>query len=79
MHDYEVSTIGELVGKLVEYGRGQGTFSLSLVLDEAGDYSGMFNFGREAEDSPMVAGSSLGHGPTVIDVLKQMVKECGLA
>lgn len=79
MHDYEASSIGELAGKLIEYGRGQGTFSLSLVLDEAGDYSGMFNFGQEAEDSPMVAGSSLGYGSTLIEVLKQMVKECGLA
>lgn len=77
-HDVTISTNGELLMRLAEYGKEQGTFALSIVLDEAGDYSSMFNFGVEAPDSPMVAGSSLGYGHSIEECLRQMVKECGL-
>jgi hypothetical protein len=77
-HDVTISTTGELLVKLAEYGKQQGAFSLTLVLDEAGDYSSMFNFGFEADDSPMVAGSSLGYGRSLEECLRQMCRECHL-
>lgn len=75
-HDVKISTIGELLCRLEKYGKNQGTFSLTIVLDEAGDYSGMFNFGVESEGSNVVAGSSLGYGKNLENVLRDMVTEC---
>ncbi len=76
MHSAAAETISEEIGRLVDYGKAQGTFSLTVALDENGDYSGAFIFGREAEDSPMAGGASYGYGKSIPEVLGQMIAEC---
>jgi hypothetical protein len=78
MHSAAAVTIGELMGKLIEYGKTQREFSLTVALDANGDYSSAFIFGREAEDSPMASGASYGYGGSVPECLKQMIEECGV-
>lgn len=78
MHDAAASIIAEYVGLIHDYGKEQGTFHLSVVFDEAGDYSTAFVFGHEAEDSPMAAGASYGYGKTLVEALKGIVDECHL-
>jgi hypothetical protein len=76
MHDAAASTIAEYLGLIHDYGKEQGTFSLALILDEAGDYSSAFVFGSEAPDSPMAGGASYGYGKTLVEALKGIVDEC---
>ena len=64
--------------KLMEYGTAQGNFTFTIHLQD-GEYSSMFNFGKEAPGSPMFGGSSLGMGDSVEEVLAQMAKECRLS
>lgn len=78
MHPAEVATLGEWLARIVTYGKSQGTFSLTLALDEAGDWSSAFMFGSEAADSPMVGGVSYGWEKTAVEALRAIAKECGL-
>ena len=78
MHDAAASTIAEYVSLIHDYGKEQGTFHLSIVFDEAGDWSTAFVFGREASDSPMAGGASYGYGKNLIEALRGIVDECRL-
>lgn len=51
MHPAEVATLGEWLGRIIMYGKTQGTFSLTLVLDEAGEWSAALLAGFEPEDT----------------------------
>lgn len=52
--------------------------ALTLVLDEAGDWSASYVFGQEAEDSPMAGGAAYGYGPTADLTLGAIARDCGL-
>jgi hypothetical protein len=76
MHTAASETIAEQVGKIVDYGKEQGEFSLTVALDSHGDYSSALIFGREASDSPMAGGASYGYGASIPEALAQIIDEC---
>ena len=76
MHTAASQTIAEQLGKIVDYGKEQGEFSLTVALDATGDYSSALIFGREAPDSPMAGGASYGYGKSIPEALSQIIDEC---
>lgn len=76
MHTAASETIAEQLGKIVDFGKEAGEFSLSVALDANGDYSSAFIFGREDIDSPMAAGASYGYGHSIPEALGQIIAEC---
>lgn len=58
--------------------RNQGGGTLTVVLDEAGDWAAAYVFGREADDSPMAGGASYGVGASPYEALRMIVDECRL-
>jgi hypothetical protein len=55
----------------------EGSFSL-VCHGRDGHWSSMCNFGREAPDSPMVAGSALGSGDTAEEAIDGVVSDLKL-
>lgn len=51
----------------------EGTFALGVA--QKGGWSAMLNFGREAPDSPMAAGSALGSGDTAEEAIDGVIDE----
>lgn len=78
MHTAASQTIAEQIGKIVDYGKEQGEFSLTIARDATGDYSSAFIFGREDIESPMAGGASYGYGDSIPRVLDQIIEECGI-
>ena len=51
----------------------EGTFALGH--GQKGEWSAMLNFGREAPDSPMCAGSAIGIGDTAEEAINGVIDE----
>lgn len=75
----EVST-ARMMWLLVHYveDAGEGVFAISYMGEKKKGWSVMAEFGREAEDSPMVGGAAYGMGSTLREALEPAGVDCGL-
>lgn len=78
MHPAEVATLGEWLGRIIMYGKTQGTFSLVLVLDEAGDWSASLLAGFEPEDTRTPKVRLYGAEKTATEALRVIAVACRL-